>query len=257
LQEVVGMSHRLTALGVKVLAGLSLLLLAAAGIPTAAEQPAPDEAAAALKHFNAAISDAAVYRKANLRRLVPLKFDPGSGTARVVTLTGDIYPKAGPRKLRRDVWVTAVPEVRDRCKGVEKDLAVFLRQLLGLHPNARFTHFVVMDVKKADIFRPAPDPETTTEWPCADPRRGQNPGQLFPEGVSEGHVRWIAKQMLSSYLIAQPGNTDGYPWTRLGYTYNWKPGADRYGASEYVVRRNSVVIIDGVIPYREYCAGCK
>jgi hypothetical protein len=65
----------------------------------------------------------------------------------------------------------------------------------------------------------------------------------------------MAKQMLSSYIVAQPVLADGYPWTRMGYTYNWKPGADRYGASEYVLRKNAVVTINQVVPYREYCAG--
>jgi formylglycine-generating enzyme required for sulfatase activity len=251
------MSHRLTAAGIRLLARFTLLFLTAVGAPTAAQQPATDEAAVALRQFNAAIADAAVYRKENLRRLVPLKFDARSGTARVVTLTAEAYPKSGPHTLGGDVWVTAEPEVRDKCKRVEKDPAVFLRQLLGLHPNTTFTHFVVMDVKKADVFRPAPDPETTTEWPCPDPQRGRYLGQLFPDGVSDHHVRWMANQMLSSYLIAQNVGTDGYPWTRLGYTYNWKPGADRYGCSEYVVRKNAVVTIDEVIPYREYCAGAS
>jgi len=36
---------------------------------------------------------------------------------------------------------------------------------------------------------------------------------------------------------------NGYPWTHLGYTYNWAPGGDRYGASEYVIRGNAKAVI--------------
>jgi hypothetical protein len=62
-------------------------------------------------------------------------------------------------------------------------------------------------------------------------------------------VRWIADTMLSHWMIPQ-----GYPWTRLGYTYNWRPGASRYGASEYVVRAGSRVRVLSVAPAAEYCA---
>ena len=49
---------------------------------------------------------------------------------------------------------------------------------------------------------------------------------------------------------------DGYPWTHLGYTYNWAPSADRYGASEYVIRKDAqypIVVVSNVAP-EAYCA---
>ena len=45
----------------------------------------------------------------------------------------------------------------------------------------------------------------------------------------------------------------GWPWTALGYTYNWHPGSPRYGASEYLVRGGTQVVVTGVIPIAEYC----
>jgi hypothetical protein len=149
-----------------------------------------------------------------------------------------------------------VPEVKNKCQTARGDLELWLRQLLGLHPNKQVTHFVVMEVKKGDIFRPTVNPDPTTTWPCGDPKTKEC-GESFPEGVAEEHIKWMANQMLSSYLISKPLKTDGYPWTRLGYTYNWRPGADRYGASEYVVRQGAVVNIEEIVPYREYCGRRK
>ena len=47
---------------------------------------------------------------------------------------------------------------------------------------------------------------------------------------------------------------NGYPWTHLGYTYNWAPGADRYGASEYVIRGNAKAVIVDNATTAQYCA---
>jgi hypothetical protein len=77
-------------------------------------------------------------------------------------------------------------------------------------------------------------------------------GNVFPSKVSPTHVQWIATSVFSLHTIP-----DGYPWTHLGYTYNWAPGADRYGASEYLIQpRASAVIVQKAGPV-EYCAPPK
>ena len=203
--------------------------------------------------YNATVADSAVYRHENLRRLHPLKFDPQTFTTTVVTLTNYAYP-AGVQTLSRAVWVTAVPEVREKCsKFSDQDLALRLRQLVGLQPDAKFQYFVTMTVRASDIFRPATDPTTTTEWPCSDSTQATC-GEVFPNWVTSDHVSWIANQMLTSYLISADHNgAYSYPWTRLGYTYDWKPGADRYGASEYVIRPGSVVNVMDKKAFTTYC----
>ena len=204
-----------------------------------------------IRRLNRSIYDAAVYKESNVRPLHPLEFDSSTLTTKVVTLTGYNYAK-GSNTLSRDVWVTAVPEVRDKCQGVRGDLAMWLRELLGLHPDSNVTHFVLIEVKKGDIFRPAADPDPARKWPCSDPQT-KNCGESFPEGASDPHIKWIANQMLGAYVISKTLKEDGYPWTRLGYTYNWRRGADRYGASEYVIRQGSVVDVKEIIPYQDYC----
>jgi hypothetical protein len=46
---------------------------------------------------------------------------------------------------------------------------------------------------------------------------------------------------------------DGYPWTRLGYTYDWAPGASGIGASEFVTRKEMPVIVKAKVPTVAYC----
>ena len=92
-------------------------------------------------------------------------------------------------------------------------------------------------VHPEDLFRPSPDPEVTDSVASLD----------FPAEVSQTHKDWIDGLMASSY------GEDGYPWTRLGYTYDWAPGASEIGASEFVIRSGSTVGVDSVQSLAEYC----
>jgi hypothetical protein len=227
-------------------AAAALLSLAAACAPrtgAAPAAPAPTAQAA----YEAAVLDAAVYRPGDVRPLLPLAPD-SAGRVRVTTLTDSLYT-VGAAELAKDVWVTLVPEVRDACRRFSGDLAMRLRQLLGLRPDDEVRVFAVFDADTADVFRPAPDPSTRSTRPCAEHVSDAECGLTFPVDADSAHVRWIGEQALGSWKLPR-----GYPWTRLGYTYDWAPGASRYGASEYVVRRGAAVEIVEVVPYAAYCA---
>jgi hypothetical protein len=205
-----------------------------------------------LAAYNASIYDTAVYKFSNLRPLRPLVFNPATGTATVVSLTNYPYT-VGNTTLPVYLWVTPNLEVQKICQGFTSDLKLRLQQLLGLHPGTNFDKFVVLEVKQADIFRPTTNPDTTSVLPCACPVTATC-GEAFPAGVDPAHVRWLADKMLSSYVLSESTVIPvGYPWTRLGYTYNWRPGADKYGASEYVIKPGSTIKVTQVVPYRQYC----
>ena len=206
-----------------------------------------------VKAYNAAIYDAAVYKSSNLRPLKPLTFDPTTRTATVVTLTGYPY-KPGPTTLPVYVWVTQVPEVQEICQKFSGNLELSLNQLLGLIPGTKLINFVTMTVAEGNIIRPATNPDPSTPMPCSVPAPA-NCGQEFPRGVSDTYVNWFANKTLSAWVISAASQPPvGYPWTRLGYTYNWKPGADKYGASEYVIVPGSSVTVLDIIPYKKYCS---
>jgi len=206
-----------------------------------------------LRAYNNAIYDASVYKFSNLRPLKRLEFDAQTHTARVVTLTSFAYTLGVTKPLPVDVWVTAVPEVQNACQQFTGDIALRLRQFLGLPPTQKFTHFVVITVKQGEVFRPAVNRDPTTTFPCDCPIESIC-GEAFPKGVSQDHVTWMANKMLGSYVISESAQTrNGYPWTRLGYTYDWRPGSTKYGASEFVIQKGSVVTVEEIIPYETYC----
>ncbi len=80
---------------------------------------------------------------------------------------------------------------------------------------------------------------TTKTTICAQP-----PTDYLMEG---DHAVFFANQKISSYKVK------GYPWTRLGYTYDWNPNTTDYGASEYVIKKNSKVEIVSIISTEAYC----
>lgn len=212
------------------------------------------EQAENLKTYNESIYQTSVYKFSNLRPLKPLVFSDSSDSTTVVTLTNfNGYKMGAENTLTRDVWVTAVPEVKDLCHSFSGDVEMRLRQLLGLHPGQKFDKFVTMEVKRGDVFRPAVNPDPILTLPCACPITVKC-GEEFPANVDNKHIRWMADQMLSSYVISESSLIPaGYPWTRLGYTYDWKPGSNKYGASEYVIRNGAKVIVTEINPVGVYC----
>jgi len=146
-------------------------------------------------------------------------------------------------ELTREVWVTVAPELRDfrDRSGSRVDRTVRLEQLLGLPPHDGKDRFVEMWVDPDDLFRPSPDPEITD-------REAEltYPGSPSFITVSPSHVAWFEGLMATSY------GENGYPWTRLGYTYDWGDPNDEVGLSEFVVRAGATVEPSSVTATLEY-----
>ena len=145
--------------------------------------------------------------------------------------------------LTRPVWVTLVPKVRDFCRGYQRRgmdrLVLRLEQLLGLPPGDGKELFAELWVKPEDLYRPCPDPEVNDRVCSLD----------FP--------RSSALQLDPAYQQWFEGNFDygdeGYPWTRLGYTYDWKRRRKAVGMSEYVARGGASISVIQVFSTAEYC----
>jgi hypothetical protein len=54
-------------------------------------------------------------------------------------------------------------------------------------------------------------------------------------------------------LQAYDDPSKGYPWTRLGYTYDWGNPESEVGLSEFVVAAGSMVGIEAVSDNETYC----
>ena len=144
--------------------------------------------------------------------------------------------------LTQDVWITTVPEVKIFGRKLKGNKTLVLEQLLGLPPNSGKTKFVEMWVKPADLFRPSADPEISDCEAEIDFRSCK-----FAK-VSDDYIQWFNKLKRESY------GANGYPWTRLGYTYNWRNNNHHIGLSEFVIIKGATVNINSISTTLQYCS---
>ncbi|MBN2193625.1 MAG: hypothetical protein JW751_12480 [Polyangiaceae bacterium] len=142
----------------------------------------------------------------------------------------------------RPIWVTSVPELRDYCRALppgSADRYLRITQLFGgLRPDVAKDRFVELWVNPDELFRPCPDPE------IADDRCGL----VLPSTVPPDYRQWFEDLRKTSY------GDDGYPWTRLGCTYDWGNPTSAVGLSEFVVRQGSIVEVHAVTEkVDDYC----
>ncbi len=159
------------------------------------------------------------------------------------------YPDSGIYKTGdREMWATVAPELATTMwKEKANDINLRLQQLLGLPPNDRPNQlFLEFWVKPGDLFRPCPDKEITDKR-C-------NLCFTKEDSLDQNHIQWITNKRLSNY------NCDGlykhYPWTALGYTYDWSPSNSSHrGVSEFVVKKNTTIIVKRMVKTAEYVKG--
>ncbi|MEM7085994.1 MAG: hypothetical protein AAF489_07420 [Bacteroidota bacterium] len=148
-----------------------------------------------------------------------------------------------------DIWVTAAPVIKDSCISfykTQKDPNMRLRQLLGLQPLTVETFFLEVWVKPTDLFRPCPDNGT------ADTHCDLN----MPETVTAAYRKWFNNLRAIQYndCTDKLFHEYGYPWTQLGYTYDWSPeNPTHVGLSEFVITRNTDIYVSGKYATKEYC----
>ncbi len=141
-----------------------------------------------------------------------------------------------------ETWVTAAPELKDwyKTKSISKEnLTLRTEQLLGLPKNSGNLYFVEIWVNPDDLLRPAYDNEIDDNT-C---------GTYFPETVSEDYKTWFNANIISSYY---PQNGSKYPWTRLGYTYDWGNPDREIGLSEFIIKKDARVIVKSIKSTEDY-----
>ena len=107
-----------------------------------------------------------------------------------------------------------------------------LKQLLGKSPDTDNRYFTVFWVRVTDVFRPAFFPEINTDM--------MNTAftNTLEEDTSENAMwfkNWFDKTNATAY------RKDGFPWTRLGYTYDWGNPDSKYGLSEFIVKEGAEI----------------
>jgi len=172
-------------------------------------------------------------------------------TARLKTTSGEWIKTAAS-----ETWVTVEPHLRDFCRTFARDhkpdetkLTQRLEQRLGLSPSSSKTQFVRIRLDRpgsAVIFRP-----------CADSAADHGGCSLGPPADSpEGYRQWFNQQYYSSYGLSLIGE---FPWTSLGYTFDWAPSSgkqtpfQRFGESEFVIRKDAPIEILEALTTAQYC----
>ena len=223
----------------------------AAVVPTATSSKAS---------YEAAIADAAVASPRKVNALMAL---PDGDKVRVVSW---VTESRTPCKLPDTncaittppdrIWVTLAGEVQARCRawGLRGDsLRQRLEQLLGLplDPPVQFrkARFVTMDVARERLDRPCLGiDETSPQRPMCTVGIQAN----RPTDVRD----YVLRQMADSFVVDGPGGP-GYPFTRLGYTYDWNQvnaQPNHYGASEFLVQANTPATVITQQESDDYCA---
>lgn len=154
------------------------------------------------------------------------------------TYLDSVFYNTGPY----NIWVTTAPELKLRlAEEKPTDMNRRLIQLFGLPPNGSYSYFVEFWVKPSDLFRPCPDKEITDEK-CET---------CFPNETDSTHVAWINENRISRYYQCELYNQ--YPWTQLGYTYDWNPeNKSHIGLSEFVIGKNCKIKVNRIYTTEEY-----
>lgn len=119
------------------------------------------------------------------------------------------------------------------------DTLMRICQLLGLPPvNSKTnTHIATMWVKADRLYRPAGNPDITTKSATA----------VLLSTVPVTYANWFNSYIIYAYYRPLTSATDAhYPWTRMGYTFDWAPDASRVGLSEYVLQGSSGAWVEKV-----------
>ena len=133
----------------------------------------------------------------------------------------DCAPGSSFKEEYGDIWATSLGEMmtwyQEKGKEVE-DWNLRFAQLLGVHENEGYTRFSAFWVAPEDVIRPAYITDVTKQMENEYAMVGSGPYQ-----------EWFDQNIIWSYFQSD------YPWTRLGYTYDWNKGESEYGLTEFLI----------------------
>ncbi len=225
--------------------------------PTPTPTPITDYDAA----YQAAIADASVAEATEISRdltaLVSsesgLIWDETTSPSRVLMVMWTSWPGYADEvgsvtRTNRNLWVSPAPQIQDFCKAqglTEDNVVLRLEQLNGMPAGRNLPYFVEFWVAPENLFRPSADPEVSDHEAGID-----YPVSTACVTLTPVFTDWFEWQR-SHY------STNGYPWTRLGYTYDWGNPESEVGLPEFVTLKNVPLGVNKVEGTLEYCLGTK
>jgi hypothetical protein len=202
--------------------------------------------------YNQAIQIAAVRNPSWSIRLWSLGEDPMPAVA-----TFTEYPLD---TVNHYVWVSSPVQLWQLCNG-KPDAVLAIQQILGLPPQANPQpgnewHVFVFRVKRSALFRPCPGGEVPS-GASGGPRCLS--GRSVDPSLDNDTARFLLQQFWTAHHVSfqSEGKTSfGYPWTAMGWTYNWDPASETHvGISEFVVRKGTCAQTIQSFGPAEFCGG--
>jgi hypothetical protein len=159
--------------------------------------------------------------------------------------------KSETPKDKDQTWVTVAPMLKTFCQQYVKEhgsdpdqLKLRLKQRLGLPPQPDYDTFVELKLDPKDVskfFRPCGDPATNTNScePPAPPQPEEIREKLKKLNVAddkEFQPYWVLSNYYRSFASQYQ-----FPWTALGYTFDWAPREN--GSGDFVRRGESEFVI--------------
>lgn len=167
--------------------------------------------------------------------------NPDTGVREVLVVsfmanaTATNYYKVGRYTPMRyaEAWVTIAPDAKNFCQNYTgTNLPLRLKQMLGLPANSANDTIVEFYVNPLYLLRPSRDPEITDHESEVNFRTNTP----YASMVTTNYQDWFQRTIVSRNYGMTNGVWNAWPWTQLGYTYDWlKTGSDVMGFSEFVV----------------------
>lgn len=213
--------------------------------------------------YTKALNDAAQPNASKISNTLT-KISPDAPTLKWKTINGEKYVlvsswKADAKYYKNDdktgfyntgkypIWVTVAPDLQNWLAAQKKvgDPEKRLKQLLGLPPNADKKIFVEFWVRPQDLIRP-----------CIDTEVNDSACELYlknPAAANAENLLWLLEQARQSFADSTLYNR--YPFTQLGYTYDWNPrNKSHVGLSEFVIGKNKNIVVGEVFATADYLA---
>lgn len=185
--------------------------------------------------YTAAVTDAVTADAEEIEPLVVLTRDSQLTTwdeqGRVLLLSWHRHPErymqGEKMSLEGSVWTFTDKEIAawyEQNKSGVTDWNLRLEQLIGLPPEAGYTHVSGFWAAPEDVLRPAYITDITEQMQT-----------VFPDNTDPAFLEWFEENSAYSY------GESAYPWTRLGYTYDWADNGTEYGLTEFLIEKNAPV----------------
>ena len=186
-----------------------------------------------------AVADAVFSEDSEVMELVCLtREDPRviweEGGERVLLVTWHNYEQPcelGDPLPGQDIWATSLGEVKDwylKHGSNVDDWDLRFAQLLGMPNDGSCTRFSAFWISPDEVIRPAYVTDVTAQMENG-----------YEQITDPAYQAWFDDNIIYSYFESE------YPWTRLGYTYDWSGGNSEYGLTEFLIKDGS----DGEIAF--------